>query len=87
MSAVENQRRLVSRRLRLSSQDVALMLRMDDMNAGLLRREPLHVTVHTVDVATWLGAIAILGAVAFGSAWIPACRAAAIDPIQPLRHE
>jgi predicted permease len=45
------------------------------------------VGVHTVDAATWLWAIVILAAVALGAAWIPARRAARIDPIQALRHD
>jgi predicted permease len=45
------------------------------------------VGVHTVDAVTWLGAIVVLGAVALTAAWIPARRAARIDPIQALRHE
>ena len=45
------------------------------------------VGVQTVDLATWAGAIAMLGAAAFGAAWIPARRAARVDPIRALRHE
>jgi predicted permease len=45
------------------------------------------VGVQRLDTVTWVGAIAILGAVAFAAAWIPARRAAAIDPIEALRHE
>ncbi len=45
------------------------------------------VGVHTVDAVTWVGAVAILGAAALGAAWIPARRAARVDPIQALRHE
>src|SRR5688572_14357970 len=45
------------------------------------------VGVQTVDAVTWVGAIVILGAAAFAAAWIPARRAARVDPIEVLRHE
>ena len=39
------------------------------------------------DPATFLGAAALLILVALGASWIPADRAAGVDPIRALRHE
>lgn len=39
------------------------------------------------DPATFIGAAALLILVALGASWIPAARAAGVDPIRALRHE
>jgi putative ABC transport system permease protein len=54
-------------------------------SASFLRNQ--LVGVQTVDAVTWAGAIVVLGAAALGAAWIPARRAARVDPIEVLRHE
>jgi predicted permease len=43
--------------------------------------------VHWADPATYLGAIALLVLVALTACWIPAARAARVDPLQALRHD
>ena len=45
------------------------------------------VGVHALDATAWASAIAILTAAAFTAAWLPARRAARVDPIQALRQE
>ena len=39
------------------------------------------------DPATLIGSALLLGLVALGASWIPARRAASVDPMQALRHE
>jgi ABC-type antimicrobial peptide transport system permease subunit len=39
------------------------------------------------DPATFVGAATMLILVALGASWIPARRAAGVDPIRALRHE
>jgi len=39
------------------------------------------------DPATLLSSAALLGLVALGASWIPARRAAGVDPMKALRHE
>ena len=39
------------------------------------------------DTATLVGAVAVMGAVALAASWIPARRAAAVDPATTLRTD
>jgi predicted lysophospholipase L1 biosynthesis ABC-type transport system permease subunit len=43
--------------------------------------------VEPLDVSSFAGAAALLSAVAFVAAWLPARRAAAVDPVRALREE
>jgi len=43
--------------------------------------------IETWDPATMIGGVLILLAVALGASWIPARRAAGVQPMEALRHE
>jgi len=43
--------------------------------------------VSNTDISTYLGTTAALTAVAFLASWVPARRAARIDPVEALRYE
>jgi ABC-type antimicrobial peptide transport system permease subunit len=43
--------------------------------------------VSTLDAVTFLGVASVLGGAAMLATWVPARRAARIDPIEALRHE
>jgi len=45
------------------------------------------VGVDSLDATTWMATVAILAAAGLGAAWIPARRAAGVDPIDALRQE
>jgi ABC-type antimicrobial peptide transport system permease subunit len=52
---------------------------------GFLRAQ--LVGVEPLDTATWIATACILGAAGVAAAWLPARRAARVDPIEALRHE
>jgi predicted permease len=68
---------------------VALGLLVGLIGALALGRvvESLLFGVHAYDVATYAGVILVLGAAALVAAWLPARRAAKVDPMTALRTE
>jgi putative ABC transport system permease protein len=54
--------------------------------AGVLLRKFLY-GVSAADPIAWTGVALLLTAVALGASWLPARRAARVDPMIALRHE
>jgi ABC-type antimicrobial peptide transport system permease subunit len=60
------------------------------LGAALLSSRVIATLLYGVapgDTATLVGAVALMGVVAFAASWIPARRAAAIDPAATLRTD
>jgi predicted permease len=75
----------VGRGMRLTLIGVAIGLGLSLATSRLLQGMLFGLT--PTDAATFVGVAAILAGVALVAAWIPARRAARVDPLQALRHE